>query len=225
MFMQKLIAEFLGTLWLVLGGCGAAILAGSDIGYAGIALAFGLSVMTMAYAVGGISGGHFNPAVTLGLTVAGKFEKREALPYIAAQLLGALAAAGIIFIVKQPDVSDFVIPGAFATNFYEQGALLSAFTIEAVLTFFFLIIILGSTSSRVPAGFAPISIGLALTLIHLISIPVTNTSVNPARSSSQAIWAYLFNTESIALCQLWLFWVAPIIGAVAAGFLYKKLYK
>ncbi|MDR2337552.1 MAG: aquaporin Z [Deltaproteobacteria bacterium] len=220
--MQKLIAEFLGTLWLVLGGCGAAVIAGADIGYAGISLAFGLSVMTMIYAVGGISGGHFNPAVTLGLTAAGKFKKNEALPYIAAQLLGAIVAAGIIYIVKQPYPDDLATVGAFATNFYEQGNILPALTIEIVLTFFFLIVILGSTSSRVPAGFAPIAIGLTLTLIHLISIPVTNTSVNPARSSSQAIWVYLFNTDSIALCQLWLFWVAPIIGAVTAGRLYKK---
>ncbi len=219
---KKFAAELFGTFWLVFGGCGAAILAGGDIGYAGIALAFGLTVLTMAYAVGGISGGHFNPAVTLGLVAAGKFDKREAFSYIIAQLVGAIIAAFVIFVIAEPDTSTWVTAGAFATNFYD--GIVPAFTIETVLTFFFLIVILGSVSVRVPAGFAPIPIGLALTLIHLISIPITNTSVNPARSSSQAIIVGLFNSNSEALCQLWLFWVAPIIGAVIAGLVYKKLF-
>ena len=212
--MKKLIAEFCGTFWLVFGGCGAAVIAGSEIGYAGIALAFGLTVMTMAYAVGGISGGHFNPAVTLGLLSAGKFNKKDVVGYILAQLAGAILAAVAIYIIARPE--DLGELGGFASNFYYDVA--PAFLIEVIMTFFFLFIILGSTSSRVPQGFAPVAIGLALTLIHLVSIPVTNTSVNPARSTSQALFA-----GGEALSQLWLFWVAPIIGGILAGFAYKKV--
>ena len=213
--MKKLVAEFLGTFWLVFGGCGAAIIAGEHIGFAGISIAFGLTVMTMAYAVGGISGGHFNPAVTLGLLSAGKFNnKKDVVKYILAQLAGAILAAAAICIIASPDIT--YDPGTFATNYYSE--IVPAFLIETILTFFFLIVILGSTSSKVPQGFAPIAIGLALTLIHLISIPITNTSVNPARSTSQALFA-----GGGALSQLWLFWLAPILGAVLAGITYKKV--
>ena len=211
--MKKLGAEFLGTFWLVFGGCGAAVIAGGDIGYLGISLAFGLTVLTMCYAVGGISGGHFNPAVTLGLLAAGKFDKKDVIGYILAQLAGAILAAAILFVISDPTTGDL---GSFASNFYYE--ITPALLIEVVLTFFFLFIILGSISSRVPQGFAPVAIGLALTLIHLISIPVTNTSVNPARSTSQALFA-----GTAALEQLWLFWVAPILGGVLAGITYKKV--
>lgn len=223
---KRLFAEFLGTFWLVFGGCGSAVLAAAfpeiGIGLLGVALAFGLTVLTMVYAVGGISGGHFNPAVSVGLLVAGRFEARELMPYIVAQVIGAIAAAAVLYLVVSGQAG-FATVGGFASNGYGIASpggysLTSALVIEVVLTFFFLIIILGSISNRVPAGFAPISIGLALTLIHLISIPVTNTSVNPARSTGVALFA-----DGPALAQLWLFWVAPIVGAVIAGVVYKSL--
>ena len=225
---RRLLAELLGTFWLVFGGCGAAVLAAAypelGIGFAGVALAFGLTVLTMAYAVGGISGGHFNPAVTVGLLAAGKFDARDLVPYVVAQLVGAVVAALALYLVVSGK-ADFVSVGGFASNGYGEASpggysLTSALVIEIVLTFFFLIVILGSTSGRVPAGFAPIAIGLALTLIHLISIPVTNTSVNPARSTGVALFA-----EGPALAQLWLFWVAPVIGAVLAGVAYKAMFE
>jgi aquaporin Z len=224
--LKKMAAEIFGTFWLVFGGCGSAVLAAAfpelGIGFTGVSLAFGLTVLTMAYAVGGISGGHFNPAVSLGLAVAGKFSWRDLIPYWVSQIIGAvLAGAALYFIVTgKADTS----VGGFASNGY--GALspggfnmVAAGTIEVLLTAFFLIIILGSTSSRVPAGFGPIAIGLALTLIHLISIPVTNTSVNPARSTGVALFA-----ETAALQQLWLFWVAPLAGAVIGGLIYRLMW-
>ncbi len=223
---RRLLAEFLGTFWLVFGGCGSAVLAAAypelGIGFAGVALAFGLTVLTMAYAVGGISGGHFNPAVTVGLLAAGKFDGKDLVPYVVAQLVGAVVAALALYLVVSGK-SDFTSVGGFASNGYGEASpggysLTSALVIEVLLTFFFLIVILGATSGRVPAGFAPIAIGLALTLIHLISIPVTNTSVNPARSTGVALFA-----EGPALAQLWLFWVAPLIGAAIAGVVYKAL--
>lgn len=226
---NRLLAEFVGTFWLVFGGCGAAVLAAGvpsvGIGYLGVSLAFGLTVMTMAYAVGHISGGHFNPAVSLGLAVAGRFDYRDLLPYWAAQTVGATAAAFLLFIVVSGQTG-FAGTGGFATNGYgaasPQGySLLSALVIEVVLTAMFLVIILGATSPKAPAGFAPIAIGLGLTLIHLISIPVTNTSVNPARSTGVAIFA-----QTGALQQLWLFWLAPLaggaLGAVIWGLLNRE---
>ncbi|SFI55438.1 aquaporin Z [Aerobium aerolatum] len=223
---RRLFAEFFGTFWLVFGGCGAAVIAAAfpelGIGFVGVALAFGLTVLTMAYAVGGISGGHFNPAVSVGLLVAGRFEARELVPYVVAQLIGAVAAGAVLYLVVSGR-ADFTSVGGFASNGYGAASpggysMTSALVIEVLLTFFFLLIILGSTSNRVPAGFAPIAIGLALTLIHLISIPVTNTSVNPARSTGVALFA-----EGPALAQLWLFWVAPIVGAALAGIVYNAL--
>lgn len=223
---RRLFAEFFGTFWLVFGGCGAAVIAAAfpelGIGFVGVALAFGLTVLTMVYAVGGISGGHFNPAVSVGLLVAGRFEARELVPYVVAQLIGAVAAGAVLYLVVSGR-ADFTSVGGFAANGYGAASpggysMTSALVIEVLLTFFFLLIILGSTSSRVPAGFAPIAIGLALTLIHLISIPVTNTSVNPARSTGVALFA-----EGPALAQLWLFWVAPIVGAALAGIVYNAL--
>jgi aquaporin Z len=220
---KKLIAEFLGTFWLVFGGCGSAVIAAGfpalGIGFVGVALAFGLTVLTMAYAVGGISGGHFNPAVSVGLTVAGKFPASNLIPYIVVQVVGAIAAAAVLYLVASGKAG-FEL-GGFAANGYGEHSpggysLVSALTIEVVLTAFFLIVILGSTSSRVPAGFAPLAIGLALTLIHLISIPVTNTSVNPARSTGQALFV-----GGWALQQLWLFWLAPIVGAAIGGIVWK----
>ncbi|WP_159950355.1 aquaporin Z [Rhizobium sp. 18065] len=222
---SKLLAEFLGTFWLVFGGCGSAVLAAAfpdvGIGLLGVSLAFGLTVLTMAYAVGGISGGHFNPAVSVGLAVAGRFGKSDLGPYVAAQVLGAAAAALVLYIVATGKAGAEI--GGFAANGYGEHSpggysLLSALVIEVVLTAFFLVIILGSTSAKAPAGFAPIAIGLGLTLIHLISIPVTNTSVNPARSTSQALFV-----GGWALQQLWLFWVAPIAGAVIGALLWKGL--
>lgn len=224
---KRLLAEFLGTFWLVFGGCGAAVFAAAypelGIGFAGVALAFGLTVLTMVYAVGGISGGHFNPAVTVGLFTAGRFEGRDILPYIVVQLVGAVLAAVVLYIIVSGR-ADFTSVGGFASNGYGEASpggysLGSALIIEIVLTFFFLIVILGAISSRVPAGFAPIAIGLALTLIHLIAIPVTNTSVNPARSTGVALFA-----DGPALAQLWLFWVAPLIGAAIAGVAYKAMF-
>lgn len=222
---KKLTAEFFGTFWLVFGGCGSAILAAAfpslGIGFAGVSLAFGLTVLTMAYAVGGISGGHFNPAVSLGLAVANRFEWRNLLPYWIAQVAGAVVAGGVLFVIAtgKPEFA----PGGFASNGYgalSPGgySLTAALLIEVVLTAGFLIVILGSTSKAVPAGFAPIAIGLALTLIHLISIPVTNTSVNPARSTGAALFA-----TTDALGQLWLFWLAPMLGATVGGLGWRYL--
>ncbi|MCA2408317.1 aquaporin Z [Rhizobium leguminosarum bv. viciae 248] len=224
--MQKsLVAEFLGTFWLVFGGCGSAVLAAAypelGIGFVGVAFAFGLTVLTMAYAVGGISGGHFNPAVSLGLTVAGRFPAARLVPYIVVQVVGAIAAAALLYLIASGKAG-FEL-GGFAANGYGDHSpggysLLSALLIEVLLTMFFLIIILGSTSSRVPAGFAPLAIGLGLTLIHLVSIPVTNTSVNPARSTGQALFV-----GGWALQQLWLFWIAPLVGGALGGLVWKFL--
>ncbi|NKJ92186.1 aquaporin Z [Rhizobium leguminosarum bv. viciae] len=224
--MQKsLVAEFLGTFWLVFGGCGSAVLAAAypelGIGFVGVAFAFGLTVLTMAYAVGDISGGHFNPAVSLGLTVAGRFPAARLVPYVVAQVVGAIAAAALLYLIASGKAG-FEL-GGFAANGYGDHSpggysLLSALLIEVLLTMFFLIIILGSTSSRVPAGFAPLAIGLGLTLIHLVSIPVTNTSVNPARSTGQALFV-----GGWALQQLWLFWIAPLAGGALGGLVWKFL--
>ncbi len=223
--MKKLVAEFIGTLWLVLGGCGSAVLAAAfpelGIGFAGVALAFGLTVLTMAYAIGHISGCHLNPAVSIGLWIGGRFDKKELIPYIISQVLGGIAGAGILYIIATGKPG-FEL-GGFASNGYGEYSpggysMLAALVTEVVMTFMFLIIILGATHSKAPKGFAGLAIGLGLTLIHLISIPVTNTSVNPARSTSQAIFVGGAATE-----QLWLFWVAPIIGAILAGLIYKYM--
>jgi len=225
--MKKLFAEFFGTFWLVFGGCGSAIFAAGfpelGIGFAGVALAFGLTVLTMAFAVGHISGGHFNPAVSFGLWAGGKFEAKDLIGYILAQLIGAIAAAGALYLIVSGK-SDFVDIGGFAANGFNElspggYSMTSALVAEFLLTAFFLLIILGSTNERAPKGFAPIAIGLALTLIHLISIPITNTSVNPARSTSQALFAGGEFTS-----QLWLFWAAPIAGAIVAGLIHKALF-
>jgi aquaporin Z len=222
--VKKLLAEFLGTFWLVFGGCGSAVIAAAypqlGIGFNGVALAFGLTVLTGAYAFGPISGGHFNPAVSLGLTAAGRFSWLELGPYVIVQVLGATAAAGVLYLVALGNI-DFSLAGGFAANGYDEHSpagytLRSGFIIEVVLTGFFLLVILGSTESRVPAGFAPIAIGLALTLIHLISIPVDNTSVNPARSTGQALFV-----GGWALQQLWVFWAAPLIGGLIGGLLHR----
>lgn len=224
---KRVSAEFIGTFWLVFGGCGSAVLAaaipGVGIGYAGVALAFGLTVLTMAYAIGHISGCHLNPAVSVGLCVAKRFPASELLPYIVMQVLGAIAGAAILLIIASGK-SSFDVAGGFASNGYDTHSpsgysLLACFVAEAVLTYFFLMIILGSTDSRAPAGFAPIAIGLGLTLIHLISIPVTNTSVNPARSTGPAVFV-----GGWALAQLWMFWVAPVLGAAIAGVVYPLLF-
>ena len=217
-------AEFIGTFWLVLGGCGAAVLAGKHIGLLGISLAFGLTVLSMAYALGHISGGHFNPAVSLGLAVSGRFPSKEAPPYIAAQCLGAIAAAVVLYIIVVSSFGSQAI-GGFAANGYgtlspDSYSLLAAFICETILTCGFLLVIIGVTDSRAPAGFAPLAIGLCLTLIHLISIPVTNTSVNPARSISQAIFA-----GSQYMGQLWLFIIAPFLGAIIAGVMYRTFWQ
>jgi aquaporin Z len=224
--IKKALAEFIGTFWLVLGGCGSAVIAaafpGVGIGLLGVSLAFGLTVLTMVYALGHISGGHLNPAVTLGLWAAGRFKGTEIIPYIVAQILGAIAGAGVLYLIVSANTA-FNINAGFASNGYGEHSpgfysLSSAFLTEVVMTFFFLFIILGTTDSRNKAiiGFAPIAIGLCLTLIHLISIPITNTSVNPARSTGPAIFV-----GGWALGQLWLFWLAPIIGALLAGFVYN----
>lgn len=222
--MNKYLAEFLGTFWLVFGGCGSAVLAAAypelGIGFAGVALAFGLTVLTGAYAFGHISGGHFNPAVSVGLCVGGRFDAKDLVPYIISQVVGGALAAFILYMIVQGQAG-FTGVGSFATNGFGElspgkYSMVSALIIEIVLTAFFLIVIMGSTDKRAPAGFAPIAIGLALTLIHLISIPVTNTSVNPARSTAVALFA-----ETAALGQLWLFWVAPIIGAIIGAIIYK----
>lgn len=223
---QKLMAEFFGTFWLVFGGCGAAVFAAGipdlGIGFLGVSLAFGLTVLTMAYAVGHISGGHFNPAVSLGLLLAGRMEGKDLIPYWIAQVLGATGAAVALYVILSGQ-ADFAGVGGFASNGYgaasPQGYSMTAGLIaEIILTAFFLIVILGATSSGAPAGFAPIAIGLALTLIHLVSIPITNTSVNPARSTGVALFA-----EGPALTQLWLFWVAPLIGGALGAIIWKVM--
>ncbi|MGV2450001.1 UNVERIFIED_CONTAM: aquaporin Z [Ralstonia mannitolilytica] len=225
---KKLLAEFFGTFWLVFGGCGSAVFAAGipdiGIGLVGVSLAFGLTVLTMAYAVGHISGGHFNPAVSFGLLVGGRFSSKELLPYVGAQCLGAIAAAGCLYtILNGAGTLDFSQPGTFATNFYNvpvyNGKAFSmgaAFLTEFLLTAFFVIVIMGATDKWAHGKFAGIAIGLALTLIHLISIPITNTSVNPARSLSQALFA-----GGLAISQLWLFWIAPILGGMIGGLIYK----
>ena len=224
---NKVVAEFFGTFWLVFGGCGSAVLAAAfpqlGIGFLGVALAFGLTVLTMAFAVGPISGGHFNPAVSVGLATAGRFAWKELPGYVIAQVLGAIAAAAVLYLIASGKAG--FDPGGFASNGYGASSpggygLGAALIAEIVLTMFFLIVILGSTSKRAAPGFAPIAIGLALTLIHLISIPVTNTSVNPARSTGVAFFA-----KTDALAQLWAFWVAPIIGAIIGGTIWKWLDK
>ncbi|MCF8372615.1 MAG: aquaporin Z [Bacteroidales bacterium] len=223
--MKKLVAEFIGTFWLVLGGCGSAVLAAAypelGIGFMGVALAFGLTVVTMAYAIGHISGCHLNPAVSIGLWMGGRFDKKELLPYIISQVLGGIAGAGVLYLIASGKPG-FEL-GGFAANGYGEHSpggysMVAALISEVVMTFMFLIVILGSTHSKAPKYLAGLAIGLSLTLIHLISIPVTNTSVNPARSTSQAIFA-----GDWALGQLWLFWVAPIVGAILAGLVYKYM--
>ena len=222
---KRLAAELFGTFWLVFGGCGSAVLAAAfpqlGIGFAGVALAFGLTVLTMAYAVGHISGGHFNPAVSLGLVAGGRFAAKDLLPYVVAQVIGAALAGWVLYLIAsgKPGFS----AGGFASNGYAElspggYSLAAVFLAETVLTAFFLVIILGSTGRRAPAGFAPIAIGLGLTLIHLISIPVSNTSVNPARSTGVALFA-----DTAALSQLWLFWLAPLLGAVLGGLIHRFL--
>jgi len=219
-------AEFIGTFWLVLGGCGSAVLAaavpGLGIGFHGVALAFGLTVLTMAFAVGHISGAHFNPAVSVGLWAGGRFPAKDLVPYIVAQVLGGVAAAAVLYLIASGK-SGFNLAGGFAANGYGAHSpggysLTAALVCEIVMTAAFLVVIMGATDARAPKGFAPIAIGLALTLIHLISIPVTNTSVNPARSTSQALFV-----GNWALGQLWLFWVAPIIGATIGAVVYKAI--
>jgi aquaporin Z len=228
---RRIAAEFLGTFWLVLGGCGSAVLAAAfmkenignlGIGLLGVSFAFGLTVLTMAYAIGHISGCHLNPAVTIGLWSAKRIPTSDLLPYIVSQVLGAIAGAGVLYMIASGKTG-FSLSGGLASNGYDAHSpggysLMACFVAEAVLTFMFLMIILGSTDKRAPGGFAPIPIGLALTLIHLISIPVTNTSVNPARSTGPAIFV-----GDWAISQLWLFWVAPIIGAAIAGIVYPWL--
>ena len=221
--MKKLVAEFIGTAWLVLGGCGSAVFAAAfpdlGIGFVGVAIAFGFTVVTMAYAIGHISGCHLNPAVSIGLWAGGRFDKKDLLPYIAAQVLGGIAGAGIIYLILTGK-EGFDI-GGFAANGYGVHSpggysMQAALITEVVMTFMFLIIILGATHSKAPKYLAGLAIGLGLTLIHLISIPITNTSVNPARSTSQALFV-----GDWALSQLWLFWLAPIVGAILAGLVYK----
>ncbi|MCU8086100.1 aquaporin Z [Shewanella sp. SM21] len=221
---QKMAAEFLGTLWLVLGGCGSAVLAAAfpevGIGLLGVALAFGLTVLTMAFAIGHISGCHLNPAVSFGLWAGGRFPAAELLPYIIAQVAGGIVGAGILYLIASGQ-EGFSLAGGFASNGFGEHSpggysMLSVMICEIVMTLFFLIIILGATDERAPKGFAPIAIGLGLTLIHLISIPVSNTSVNPARSTGPALFV-----SDWAVSQLWLFWVAPIVGAILAGFIYR----
>ncbi len=222
----KLTAEFIGTLWLVLGGCGSAVLAATfpevGIGLLGVSLAFGLTVLTMAFAIGHISGCHLNPAVTLGLVAGGRFAASEAAPYILAQVAGAIAGAAILYLIASGRAG-FDLSAGFASNGYGAHSpagysMTAALVAEVAMTFFFLFVILGATHRKAPAGFAPIAIGLCLTLIHLISIPVTNTSVNPARSTGPALFV-----GGWAIAQLWLFWIAPIFGAVIAGLVYRSL--
>lgn len=224
---KRLGAEMFGTFWLVLGGCGSAVLAAAfphvGIGLAGVSLAFGLTVLTMAYAIGHISGCHLNPAVSVGLTVAGRFPARDLVPYIVAQVIGAILGAYVLSVIANGAPGFDLVASGFATNGFGEHSpghysIIAALVCEVVMTFFFLFVILGATDSRAPAGFAPIAIGLCLTLIHLISIPVTNTSVNPARSTGPALFV-----GGAAIEQLWLFWVAPIVGAVIAGVVYPML--
>ena len=224
---KRAVAEFLGTFWLVFGGCGSAVLAAAfpqlGIGFAGVALAFGLTVLTMAYAIGHISGCHLNPAVSVGLVVGKRFPASELLPYVVAQVLGGIAGAGVLFVIASGKAG-FSVSGGFASNGYGEHSpggysLLACLVAEVVLTFFFLMIIMGSTDKRAPSGFAPIAIGLGLTLIHLIGIPVTNLSVNPARSTGPAIFV-----GGWAIAQLWLFWVAPIAGGALAGGVYNSVF-
>jgi aquaporin Z len=226
-FMNRYVAECLGTFWLVLGGCGSAVLAAAfpevGIGLLGVSLAFGLTVLTMAYAIGHISGCHLNPAVSIGLWAGGRFAARDLAPYIVAQVLGGIAAGAVLYVIAS-GAAGFDVSKGFASNGYDAHSpggysLTAALVTEVVMTMFFLIIILGATDKRAPAGLAPIAIGLALTLIHLISIPVTNTSVNPARSTGPALFV-----GGWALQQLWLFWVAPIAGAIAAGFVSRAVF-
>jgi aquaporin Z len=223
-FGQRLGAEMFGTFWLVLGGCGSAVLAAGfphlGIGFAGVALAFGLTVLTMAYAIGHVSGCHLNPAVSIGLAVAGRFPTRDVAPYIVAQVIGGVIGAFVLSVIASGAPGFDLVASGFATNGYGEHSpggysMLAALVCEVVMSFFFLFVILGSTDDRVPSGFAPIAIGLCLTLIHLISIPVTNTSVNPARSTGPALFV-----GGAAIEQLWLFWVAPIVGAIIAGVVY-----
>jgi aquaporin Z len=223
---KKLVAEFFGTFWLVFGGCGSAVLAAAfpnlGIGFAGVALAFGLTVVTMAYAVGHISGGHFNPAVTVGLFAGGRIPAASVIPYIVAQVIGAIAASAVLYVIASGKAG-FSLSAGFAANGYADHSpggypLLSALVAEVVLTFMFLFVIMGTTDPKAPAGFAPLAIGLTLTLIHLISIPVTNTSVNPARSTGPALFV-----GGWALQQLWLFWVAPLIGGALGGWAYRTV--
>ncbi|GAA0788907.1 MULTISPECIES: aquaporin Z [Pseudomonadati] len=222
---QKMLAEFLGTLWLVLGGCGSAVLAAAfpevGIGLLGVSLAFGLTVLTMAYAIGHISGCHLNPAVSFGLWAGGRFDASELLPYIIAQVSGAIMGAGILYLIASGQ-DGFSLSAGFASNGFGEHSpggydLIAVLICEIVMTLFFLLIILGATDDRAPKGFAPIAIGFGLTLIHLISIPVSNTSVNPARSTGPALFV-----GDWALSQLWLFWVAPIVGAILAGIIYRS---
>jgi aquaporin Z len=224
--MQKYGAEFVGTFWLVLGGCGSAVLAAAfpdlGIGLLGVALAFGLTVLTMAFAIGHISGCHLNPAVSVGLFAAGRFPARDLLPYIAAQVLGAIAAGGVLYLIASGKAG-FDVSAGFASNGYGDHSpggysLLAALITEVVMTMMFLLVILGATDKRAPAGFAPIAIGLCLTLIHLVSIPVTNTSVNPARSTGVALYV-----GGWAMAQLWLFWLAPIVGGVLGATIYRLI--
>src|SRR6476661_1918143 len=227
---KRLSAEFIGTLWLVLGGCGSAVLAAAfpslGIGFAGVSLAFGLTVLTMAYAIGHISGCHLNPAVTFGLWAGKRFPANEIVPYVIAQVLGAIAGAGVLYLIASGKAG-FSFAGGFASNGFEahspgQYSVVACFVCEVVMTFFFLVVILGSTHGKAPKGFAPLAIGLSLTLIHLISIPVTNTSVNPARSTGPALFVAIYS-DPWPVKQLWMFWVAPILGALLAGFFYSWL--
>lgn len=225
---KRCAAEFIGTFWLVFGGCGSAVLAAAfpdvGIGLLGVSFAFGLTVLTMAYAIGHISGCHLNPAVSLGLVTGGRFSATEIVPYVIAQVVGGIAGAGVLYVIASGK-EGFSLAGGLASNGYAEHSpgsysLLAGFVAEFVLTFMFLLIILGSTDKRAPAGFAPIAIGLGLTLIHLIGIPVTNLSVNPARSTGPAVFV-----GGWALAQLWLFWVAPLAGAAVAGFVYKFVFE
>jgi len=222
--MKKYVAEFFGTFWLVIGGCGSAVLAAAfpdvGIGLLGVSLAFGLTVLTMAFAIGHISGCHLNPAVSIGLWAGGRFQAKELLPYIVSQVLGAIVAGGILYVIASGKAG-FDVTAGFASNGYDAHSpggysLLAAFVTEVVMTMMFLVVIMGATDKRAPQGFAPIAIGLCLTLIHLISIPVTNTSVNPARSTGVAVFV-----DGWAISQLWLFWLAPIVGAVLGAVIYR----
>jgi len=228
MMTKRVGAEFMGTFWLVLGGCGSVVLAAAfpnvGIGLLGVALAFGLTVLTMAFAIGHISGCHLNPAVSIGLWAGGRFPAKDLLPYIVAQILGAIVAGGVLFIIASGKAG-FDVSAGFASNGYAEHSpggysLLACIVSEVIMTMMFLLIIMGATDKRAPQGFAPIAIGLGLTLIHLISIPVTNTSVNPARSTGVALYV-----GGWAIAQLWLFWVAPIVGAILGGSLYRFLGK